>query len=138
MRICAVEVLGQLDRDEKLAAARDLGKLVQENREAIDRDRKLPAPILDALAVSQIAVGLSMPLTPGSCTCDADGNGVISVIDALLIAQRSVSLPSLFQCRPGCEENYKVLFLGGGASQEEDGQEHRQENARDRRRFGLH
>ena len=39
----------RLEPKEKLAAARDLRKLVEDHREVIDRERKLPEPILDAL-----------------------------------------------------------------------------------------
>ena len=38
-----------LDLEEKLTAARALEPLVMEHREAIDRERKLPPPVADAL-----------------------------------------------------------------------------------------
>lgn len=54
--------------------------------------------ILDALKVSQIAVGLITSTATDFLLCDVDADGDIDILDALPIAQFAAGLPVTLDC----------------------------------------
>ena len=64
--------------------------------------------ILDALHISQIAVGLIIPTPAHYLVCDVDADSDIDILDALRVAQIAAGLSVVLTCPvqpPGCTIN---------------------------------